>query len=136
MPGTARKASMCTSSPKAHSLLPIGYVCAGKIYKDVPTEVSDAESAAREIPSAVAATFPPPDLSVTDLLAVKLPGIAEKLPNNFRKTKGWFSTDLPNCDPLTSLWSLKSTPSISLLREWVPPKRVGLNISGTRLMLA
>ncbi|KAJ7691333.1 hypothetical protein B0H17DRAFT_1133854 [Mycena rosella] len=50
-------------------------------------------------------------------MAVKLPGIAEKLPNNFRKTKGWFSTDLPNCDPLTSLWSLKSTPSISLLRE-------------------
>ncbi|KAJ7708872.1 hypothetical protein B0H17DRAFT_1191367 [Mycena rosella] len=62
------------------------------------------------------ATFPP-DLSVTDLLAVKLPGITEKLSNNFRKTKGWFSTDLPNCDPLTSLWSLKSTPSISLLRE-------------------
>ncbi|KAJ7633764.1 hypothetical protein B0H17DRAFT_1149879 [Mycena rosella] len=97
-----RKASMCT-------------ICAGKIYKDVPTEVSDAESAAREIPSAVARHFPT-DLSVTDLLAVKFPGIAEKLPNT-SAMKGWFSTDLPNCDSLTSLWSLKSTPSISLLHE-------------------
>ncbi|KAJ7710710.1 hypothetical protein B0H17DRAFT_1173617 [Mycena rosella] len=70
-----RKASMCT-------------ICAGKIYKDVPTEVSDAESAAREIPSAVAATFPPPDLSVTDLLAVKLPGIAEKAPQQLPQDEG------------------------------------------------
>ncbi|KAJ7440041.1 hypothetical protein FB451DRAFT_1445185 [Mycena latifolia] len=94
------------------------WICAGKIYKDVPPEVSDACSAARKMPSALVATFPSPDLTVTDFefLALKLPEISEGLEKH-RKTDVWFGTDLPNCDPLTVFWSLKSIPPEFILRE-------------------
>ncbi|KAJ7475378.1 hypothetical protein B0H11DRAFT_1918070 [Mycena galericulata] len=57
---------------------PSKWIAVGKIYKDVPEEVSDAYSAARQLPSALAATLPLPDLSVTEFLALKRPGILRR----------------------------------------------------------
>ncbi|KAJ7431682.1 hypothetical protein B0H11DRAFT_1941370 [Mycena galericulata] len=83
---------------------PSKWIAVGKIYKDVPEEVSDAYSAARQLPSALAATLPLPDLSVTEFLALKRPGILRVCDMNriTRTTEAWFSTDLPNCDPVTT----------------------------------
>ncbi|KAJ6504464.1 hypothetical protein DFH09DRAFT_1335265 [Mycena vulgaris] len=95
---------------------PAQWICAGKVYKDVPTEVFNAYDDARIIPLALAATLPNNAVPVTEFLAVKLPGIlrnTKKLPS---QTEHWFSPDLPNCDPAT-LWSLNSIPPLFFLME-------------------
>ncbi|KAJ7635513.1 hypothetical protein DFH06DRAFT_1303041 [Mycena polygramma] len=93
---------------------PSKWIGAHKIYKDVPTEVSDACIAARKIPLIVTAKFPHPTLPVSEFLEVKLPDIYYSA-NKYR-TKDWFSTDSPNCDAAT-LWSITSIPPLHFARD-------------------
>ncbi|KAJ7740419.1 hypothetical protein DFH07DRAFT_778354 [Mycena maculata] len=51
----------------------------GKICKNIPLEVADACTDARQIPTSLAATLPSLGLSVKDFIALKLPGLL--LPN-------------------------------------------------------
>ncbi|KAF8206014.1 hypothetical protein K438DRAFT_1963788 [Mycena galopus ATCC 62051] len=70
------------------------WIGVGKLYKDVPIEVSDACCDARKIPADLQATFP-----------------SRAIP-----TDHWFSFEPPNCDSIPTLWS-NSIPALSLLRE-------------------
>ncbi|KAJ7084923.1 hypothetical protein C8R44DRAFT_894034 [Mycena epipterygia] len=93
------------------------WICMDKIYKNVPIEVADACSDAREFPPFLKATLPRPDLSITEFIAMKLPEILKGHKTMLKHTEDWFSTDLPNCDPITTLWSLNSIPPHSFLCE-------------------
>ncbi|KAJ7195342.1 hypothetical protein GGX14DRAFT_404050 [Mycena pura] len=89
---------------------PSKWIGTRKIYKDVPKEVSDACIAARKIPSCVAVKFPALTLPVSEFLDLKLPSIFHGTKKYH--TKGWFSTDLPNCDTVTLaqlvvVWSIQ-----------------------------
>ncbi|KAJ7801270.1 hypothetical protein B0H14DRAFT_3489783 [Mycena olivaceomarginata] len=55
------------------------WIGVGKIYKDVPIEVSDACCDARKIPADLQATLPSTAMPVTEFLALLLPGILDGL---------------------------------------------------------
>ncbi|KAJ7739406.1 hypothetical protein B0H16DRAFT_1465373 [Mycena metata] len=78
------------------------WINTGKIYRDVPVEVSDAFQDATKIPRDLQATLPAPALPVTDFLDVKLPRILEDYDETLHDTNSWFSANAPNCDPLTA----------------------------------
>ncbi|KAJ7167800.1 hypothetical protein C8R46DRAFT_1270204 [Mycena filopes] len=92
------------------------WIGTGKIYKNVPIEVSDAFTDATKIPKTLRATLPNPAISVTEFLAIKLPGLLEKPVGQIHD---WFSTDLPNCDPIPTLWALKSVPPRFFVAELI-----------------
>ncbi|KAJ7730514.1 hypothetical protein B0H14DRAFT_2640216 [Mycena olivaceomarginata] len=96
---------------------PSQWIGVGRIYKDVPIEVSDACSAAFRMPVNLQATFPSPDLPVTEFLAINLPGNVADLKKMPGQTDSWFSSDVPNCDLTTGLWAANSIPPHSFLRE-------------------
>lgn len=91
------------------------WIGVGKIYKNVPLEVADACTDARQIPTSLAATLPSPGLSVKDFIALKLPGIVRT--KRTTQTEAWFSTDPPNCNPATTLWSRDCLPEKFFVRE-------------------
>ncbi|KAJ6596450.1 hypothetical protein B0H10DRAFT_1960191 [Mycena sp. CBHHK59/15] len=97
---------------------PSKWISRGRIYKNAPEEVSDAFIAAcKKIPPTLAATLPSPAISVTTFLAIKLPGILPNMDNVPKQTEDWFSSELPNCDPIPALWSVNSIPPDYFLRE-------------------
>ncbi|KAJ7845793.1 hypothetical protein B0H13DRAFT_1908176 [Mycena leptocephala] len=97
---------------------PSQWIRAGKIYKDVPIEVSDAFVKSQTMPSDLKATFPSPTIPVTEFLALKLPEILDRQKKKFStETTNWFSDDSPNCDAVTALWALNFIPPVYLLRE-------------------
>ncbi|KAJ7693258.1 hypothetical protein B0H14DRAFT_3531215 [Mycena olivaceomarginata] len=110
---------------------PSQWIAVGRIYKDVPIEVSDACSAAFRMPVSLKATFPSPDLPVTEFLALNLSGFVADLKKMPGQTDGWFSFDVPNCDLTAGLWAANSIPPHSFLRElfYYGPR------AGTRVVL-
>ncbi|KAJ7502237.1 hypothetical protein B0H11DRAFT_2223709 [Mycena galericulata] len=95
---------------------PSEWIGAGKIYKDVPTEVSDAFSSARQLPPDLEATLPGPTMLVPDFIELQLPEILDDPTKFSGRTNDWFSAELPDCDLVSILWSLDIPPN-SLLRE-------------------
>ncbi|KAJ7165736.1 hypothetical protein C8R46DRAFT_1219524 [Mycena filopes] len=95
------------------------WIGTGKIYKDVPIEVSDAFTDVSKLPKTLRATLPNPAMSVTDFLAVKLPGVLDTFEKSVGQIHDWFSTDSPNCDPIPALWALKSIPPSFFVAELV-----------------
>ncbi|KAJ7922561.1 hypothetical protein B0H13DRAFT_1865742 [Mycena leptocephala] len=56
---------------------PSKWIRVGKIYKDVPVEVSDAFTDTRKLPPELQATLPGPTLSVTEFLELKFLGVLD-----------------------------------------------------------
>ncbi|KAJ6583638.1 hypothetical protein B0H10DRAFT_2234825 [Mycena sp. CBHHK59/15] len=97
---------------------PSKWISRGRIYKNAPEEVSDAFIAAcKKIPPTLAATLPSPAISVTTFLAIKLPGILPNMDNVPKQTEDWFSSELPNCDPIPALCEAQEKWTCSM--EWV-----------------
>jgi hypothetical protein len=92
------------------------WIGVGKLYKDVPIEVSDACCDARKIPADLQATLPSTAMPVTEFLALLLPGILDGRQKISTKTIHWFSFEPPNCDSSHTLWS-HSIPALSFLLE-------------------
>jgi hypothetical protein len=92
------------------------WIGVGNLYKGVPVEVSDACCDARKIPADLQATFPSTTLPVTEFLVLQLPDILEGHQKISTQTDEWFSSELPNCDSISTLWS-SSIPALSFLRE-------------------
>jgi hypothetical protein len=92
------------------------WIGVGKLYKDVPIEVSDACCDARTIPAALQATFPSRATPITEFLVLRLPVILDGYQKILTQTDHWFSFEPPNCDPIPTLWS-SSIPTLSFLRE-------------------
>ncbi|KAJ7892537.1 hypothetical protein B0H14DRAFT_2560245 [Mycena olivaceomarginata] len=91
------------------------WIGVGNLYKGVPVEVSDACCDARKIPADLQATFPSTTLPVTEFLVLQLPDILEGHQKISTQTDEWFSSELPNCDSISTLWS-SSIPALSFLR--------------------
>ncbi|KAJ6477737.1 hypothetical protein C8R45DRAFT_1102026 [Mycena sanguinolenta] len=92
------------------------WIGVGKLYKDIPIEVSDACCDARKIPVDLQATLPSMAMPVTKCLAIQLPGILDSFQKILTKTNHWFSFKPPNCDSSHTLWS-HSIPALSFLLE-------------------
>ncbi|KAK6992946.1 hypothetical protein R3P38DRAFT_3224314 [Favolaschia claudopus] len=54
---------------------PSEWICAQKVYKNVPIHVADAFSAVRRLPQSLLSKFPAETVSISDFLAVQPPGI-------------------------------------------------------------
>ncbi|KAJ7709313.1 hypothetical protein B0H14DRAFT_3525155 [Mycena olivaceomarginata] len=90
------------------------WIGVGKLYKDIPIEVSDACCDARTIPADLQVTFPSRATPTTEFLALWLPVILDDYQTTSTQMDHWFSFEPPNYDPIPTLWS-NSIPTLSFL---------------------
>jgi hypothetical protein len=92
------------------------WIGVGKLYKDIPIEVSDACCDARTIPADLQATFPSRATPTTEFLALRLPAILDNYQTISTQMDHWFSFEPPNYGPIPTLWS-NAIPTLSFLCE-------------------
>ncbi|KAJ7052712.1 hypothetical protein C8F01DRAFT_1331915 [Mycena amicta] len=93
---------------------PAEWIGQGKVYRNLPSHVTEACAATRQLPSSAIRQLPMPDLSVADFLGLPLPAVLGSDARVPKRTSAWFSRDPPNFDDAISL---ESIPSLDLVRQ-------------------
>ncbi|KAJ7722156.1 hypothetical protein B0H14DRAFT_3520394 [Mycena olivaceomarginata] len=96
---------------------PSQWIGVGKIYRDVPANVSTACTASRTLPASVKHQLPMADMPVTEFLAVELASsvLAPHEPC-LKRTSSWFSPEPPDHGE-DVVWLLRSIPPLEFILQ-------------------
>ncbi|KAF8197320.1 CHAT domain-containing protein [Mycena galopus ATCC 62051] len=95
---------------------PSQWIGVGKIYRDVPANVSTACTASRALPFSVKHRLPMADMPVSEFLAVQLASILDEEDPCLKRTSSWFSLQPPDCGE-DVVWVLKSIPPLEFILQ-------------------